>query len=161
MDDMSRAAEAAEKRKQRVPLHEIWTWIMPWLTGVLLASATLLGFLTASHADSRDTYAVGLVVAGLAFIALVLLVKRCADGSAKEWPLDILVDRPESLLLLVALLVAIGIGGLFLAAHGRGTAVSAGYALFVVCLLLIAWNLKHYYDRTDAHPDRSGDGAPD
>lgn len=161
MDDTSRTTEAAERRRHRVPLHEIWTWIMPWLTGALLAGAALLGVLTASHARGRDTYVVGLAVAGLALVALVGLVKRFVDGSAEDRPLDILVDRPESLLLLIALLIAIGIGGLFLAADAHGAAASAGYALFVVCLVLIAWNLKHYYDRTDSHSDRPGGGAPD
>ncbi|MGH7013900.1 MAG: hypothetical protein ACREEL_07050 [Stellaceae bacterium] len=145
------------RRVHRMPLRDIWIWIAPWLAGVLLACATLLGFFTASGAPGPDTYAAGLATAGLAFLALVWLVKRCVDHPAEGWTFDILVDRLESLLLLVALLIAIGIGGLFLAADARGAAQSAGYALFVVCLIFIAWNLKHYYDRTDSH--RPGGGA--
>ncbi|MBU6507458.1 MAG: hypothetical protein KGQ82_08160 [Alphaproteobacteria bacterium] len=148
-DDPSRIAEAATRRAQRVPLRGIWIWIAPWLAGALLGGAALLGVFTASGAHDGDTYAVGLFTAGLALVALVWLVKRSVDGPARGWSFDLLVEQPESLLVLIALLAAIGIGGLFLAADTRGAAELAGYALFVVCLVLVAWNLKHYYDRTD------------
>ena len=149
-DDPSRAAEPATRRAQRMPLREIWNWIAPWLAGVLLGCASLLGFVTASGAGGPDTYATGLFTAGLALVALIWLVKRACDRPARGWAFDISVQRPESLLLLVALLVSIGIGGLFLAADAHGAAESAGYALFVVCLLFIAWNLKHHYDQMDS-----------
>jgi len=163
MNDTSHAgthpANSTGRSAQRVPLNDIGRWIAPWLTGVLLAGATLLGFFTASGAEGPDTYAAGLVTAGLALVALGWLVKGAFDDRTVRWPLKILVERPESLVLLVALLTAIGIGGLFLAADAHGAAKTAGYALFVVCLLVIAWNLKHYYDRTDSR-QRNGGGAP-
>ncbi|MGH7000847.1 MAG: hypothetical protein ACREEA_05015 [Stellaceae bacterium] len=149
-DDRSRAAEAAARRARRVPLRDIWSWIAPWLLGVLLGCASLLGFLTASGARAPDTYAAGLFTAGLALVALIWLVKQACVHPAPGWPFDILVERPESLLLLIALLSAIGVGGLFLAAGARGAAESAGYALFVVCLVFIGWNLKRHYDRIDS-----------
>ncbi|MDE2166912.1 MAG: hypothetical protein KGJ66_11325 [Alphaproteobacteria bacterium] len=129
-------------------MKEIGGWIAPWLVGILLASATLFGFLTASSAGEPDTYAAGIVTGFLALVALGWLVKHSLDHGAEGWPLTVLVDRPESLLLLIAVLTAIGIGGLFLAADTRGAPEAIGYALFIVCLLVIAWNLKHYYDRT-------------
>lgn len=149
-DNPLRAAEAAARRARRVPLRDIWNWIAPWLLGVLLGCASLLGFLTASGASGPDTYAAGLITAGLALIALVWLVKHACDRPVRGWPFDILVERSESLVLLIALLSALGIGGLFLAADTRGAAEPAGYALFVVCLVLIGWNLKHHYDRIDS-----------
>jgi len=145
--DLSRTADAARRRAQRMPLRDIWQWIAPWLLGVLLGCAALLGFFTARGARGADTYAVGFITAGLALLALIWLVKHACDHPAPGLPLDILVDRPESLLLLVALLSALAVGGLFLAAETRGAAESAGYALFVVCLIVIASNLKHYYDQ--------------
>lgn len=148
-DDPSRAVEAAACAP-RVPLRDIWNWIAPWLLGVLLGCASLLGFLTASGARGADTYAVGLFTAGLALVALIWLVKWACDRPARGFPFDILVERPESLLLLIALLSAAGVGGLFLAADGRGAAEPAGYALFAVCLIFIGWNLKHHYDRVDS-----------
>jgi hypothetical protein len=160
MDERSHAAthpakSTAGRSAQRVPLKDIGRWIAPWFAGVLLAGATLLGFFTASGAEGPDTYAAGLVTAGLALVALGWLVKGTFDERTVRWPLEFLVERPESLLLLIALLVAIGIGGLFLAADARGAAETAGYALFIVCLLVIAWNLKHYYDCTGS-PRRNG-----
>lgn len=140
--------ESRSRSAQRVPLTEIGAWIVPWFAGILLASATLLGFLTASGTRAPNTYAAGLVTAFLALVALAWLVKQTIDRGAEGLPFDVLVDRPESLLLLIAVLTAIGIGGLFLAANTRGTPETIGYALFVVCVLFIAWNLKHYYDRT-------------
>jgi|SRR5579872_5439011 len=144
--DPSRTADAARRRAQRMPLRDIWQWIAPWLLGVLIGCAALLGFFTACGARGADTYVIGFITAGLALLALIWLVKHACDHPAPGLPLDILVDRPESLLLLVALLSALAVGGLFLAAETRGAAESAGYALFVVCLIVIAWNLKHYYD---------------
>lgn len=148
-DDPSRAAEAARRHAQRMPLRDIWQWIAPWLLGGLLGCASLLGFFTASGAHGADTYVIGFITAGLALLALVWLVKHACDRPAPGLPLDILVDRPESLLLLIAVLSAIAVGGLFLAAEARGAAESAGYALFVVCLIVVGWNLKHYYDQTN------------
>lgn len=149
-DDLSRAAEATARRARRMPLRDIWNWIAPWLLGVLLGCASLLGFLTASGARSPDTYAAGLFTAGLALLALIWLVKQACDHPARGWPFSILVDRLESLLLLIALLSALGVGGLFLAADARGAMEPVGYALFVVCLIFIGWNLKHHYDRIDS-----------
>src|SRR5690348_9363041 len=149
-DDSSRATEARARRARRVPLRDIWNWIAPWLLGVLLGCASLLGFLTASGAHGPETYAAGLFTAGLALVALVWLVKLACDRPPRGWPLDILVERPESLVLLIALLSAIGVGGLFLAAYTHGSVQPAGYALFVVCLIFIGWNLKHYYDRINS-----------
>ena len=146
-DDPSRTAESARRRTRRMPLREIWQWIAPWLLGVLLGCASLLGFFTASGAPGADTYVIGFTTAGLALLALIWLVKRACDRSTPDLPLDILVDRSESLLLLIAVLSAAAVGGLFLAAKARGAAESAGYALFVVCLIVIGWNLKHYYDQ--------------
>lgn len=152
MDQTPRAkrhrAKPSGRSAQRVPLKEIGTWVAPWFAGFLLASATLLGFLTASGAREPGTYAAGMVTGFLALVALAWLVKRSLDLGAEGARLDILVDRPESLFLLIAVLTAIGIGGLFLAAGTQGVPQTIGYALFVVCLLFIAWNLKHYYDRT-------------
>lgn len=149
-DEPSRAAEATARRTRRVPLRDIWNWIAPWLLGVLLGCASLFGFLTASGARGPDTYAAGLFTAGLALLALVWLVKHACDHPTRGWPFSIFVERPESLLLLIALLSALGIGGLFLAANARGAAELAGYALFIVCLIFIGWNLKHHYDRIDS-----------
>jgi len=149
-DDRSRAAEVTARRARRVPLRDIWNWIAPWLLGVLLGCASLLGFLTASGARGADAYAAGLFTAGLALVALIWLVKWACDRPARGLPFDIFVERPESLLLLIALLTAVGVGGLFLAADARGAAESVGYALFVVCLVFIGWNLKHHYDQLDS-----------
>jgi|SRR5690348_12216646 len=149
-DEPSRAAEATARRARRVPLRDIWNWIAPWLLGVLLGCASLFGFLTASGARGADTYAAGLLTAGLALLAIIWLVKQACDRPVRGWPFSILVERPESLLLLIALLSALGVGGLFLAADARGAAAPAGYALFIVCLIFIGWNLKHHYDRIDS-----------
>ena len=150
-----RKAKPTGRSTRRVPLKEIGTWIAPWFAGILLASATLFGFFTASGTREPDTYMAGLVTGFLALVALSWLVKRSVDRGAEGWRLDVVVDRPESLLLLIAALTAIGIGGLFLAADTRGAPETIGYALFVVCTIFIAWNLKHYYDRTGS-PRRNG-----
>ncbi len=140
-----------------MPLRDLGVWVAPWFVGALLGGVTLLGLLTASHAPTGDAYAAGLVAAALGFIALIWLVKRSIDGPVRSPSPGVFVERLDSLLLLIALLTAIGIGGLFLAAYTRGPTEIAGYALFAVCVLMVAGNVKHYYDRTASR--RSGDGG--
>jgi hypothetical protein len=62
---------------------------------------------------------------------------------------SLVVDREESLLVLVALLTVLAIGGLFLAADFDGAVAAIGYAGFGVGLAAIALNLKRYFDRRD------------
>ena len=51
----TRQAKPQGRSAQRVLLKEIGTWLAPWFAGILLASATLLGFLTASGARAATT----------------------------------------------------------------------------------------------------------
>jgi phosphotransferase system glucose/maltose/N-acetylglucosamine-specific IIC component len=52
--------------------------------------------------------------------------------------------------VLILLLAALAVAGLFLAARAAATLPeAAGYALFLVSLALIFANLKHYFDRRE------------
>jgi len=140
----------------RAPLREILAWMVPWLVGALLAFSALFGFFTASGAEDNGTYAAGFVTAGLSLVALGWCVKRYFDRRAEDFAQSIdvviLVEQTDSLLVLIALLVALGIGGLFLCAYAEGAASNAGFALFVVSLIFIFWNLKHYFDMRERRP---------
>lgn len=149
---------ARTSTRPRMPLREMLEWMAPWLVGALLAFSALLGFFTASGAQDDGTYAAGLVTAALSLVALGWCVKRYFDRRAENFAqnLDvvILIEQTDSLLVLIALLVALGIGGLFLCVHAEGAASNAGFALFVVSLIFIFWNLKHYFDVRERRPPR-------
>jgi hypothetical protein len=47
-------------------------------------------------------------------------------------------------------LVVLGLLGLFLAARGEEPmAIYGGYGLFIGALIMIFWNVKHYFDRLE------------
>ena len=138
-------AEPFRSHRHVTPSREIWGWVAPWLAGALLSMGALLGFLTSSGANDEATYIVGFVTAGLCLGALVWGMKAFIDGRR----VALVVDREDSLLVLVALLAVLAIGGLFLAANFGGAVAAVGYAGFGVGLATIAINLKHYFDRHD------------
>jgi uncharacterized membrane protein len=144
----------AAPRRERVGIGELWRWAAPWLLGALLVAVTLLGLFAASRARTDGDYAVGLLTAGLALLALGWRIKRALDGETRLAPLPVLVDEGAALVILVALLTVLAVAGLLLAARsGESMLEAVGYALFGFSLVFIFWNLKHYFDR-------SGDRAP-
>ncbi len=130
----------------RVNWKDLCAWFAPWAIGAVLIGAFLLGLWTASDAHDNGTYAAGMIAAGLALIGLAWDLKAYLDGTLPT----ILVDTAEALLILEGLLVALALGGLILAAEGEGSALrEIGEALFLVCVGLIFWNMKHYFDHRD------------
>lgn len=142
---------AAEVTAQRVALREIWRWIAPWILAAVLIIVFLLGLVGASGAADDGTYWIGLIAAVLALAVLIWLLRAALDGD--EWP-SLFVEEPEPLIILIALLTILAVIGSVLAARGESVAVSGtGYALGAVSILLIFFNLKHYFDCREAlHP---------
>jgi hypothetical protein len=130
---------------ERVGLGEVWRWLAPWLLGGFLAAAVFLGFYAASRAQDDGTYILGFVTAGLAFLMLAWRVKLALDGRGSVAP--VLVDDASALVIVIALLAVLAVGGLVLTARGGASVLEAvGYALFGFCLAFIFGNLKHYFD---------------
>jgi CDP-diglyceride synthetase len=133
---------------ERVGLGEVWRWLAPWLLGAFLAGAAFLGFYAASRAQDDGTYILGFVTAGLAFLMLIWRVKLALDGRGSAAP--VLVDEASALVIVIALLAILAVGGLVLAARGGAVMLQAvGYALFVFCLAFIFGNVKHYFDQRE------------
>jgi hypothetical protein len=64
--------------------------------------------------------------------------------------LPVLVEDGDALVVLAALLVVLGLFGLFLAARGEEPmAIYGGYGLFIGALIMVFWNVKHYFDRRE------------
>lgn len=136
--------------RQPVGLDLLWRWTAPWLAGVLLAGASLLGLFTASRAEDGASYEIGLITAALALLALAWLIKRHFDGASAAAGLPVLVEDAAALVVLIFLLAALAIAGLLLAARSSTDLLQAvGYALFGYALVFIGWNLKHYFDRQE------------
>ena len=123
----------------------VWAGIL----GVVLMACFLFGLIAASRAVDDGTYAAGFILAGASLLGLGWDLRY---GFAGALP-GLLVETAEGLAVLVALLAALALGGLVLAARAQDTSLhSIGYALCVVCIVLIAWNLKHYCDVRDRAP---------
>jgi len=147
------AADARSKTRPRaVALHELYLWIAPWLSGVLLVIAALLGLFTASQAS----LSAGLVTTGLVLLALALGLKRYFDGASPSlWP-GTFVNDAGALLVLIVLLAVVAILGLILAARAQAPVWEyAGYGFCGASLAVIAANLKHYFDWQDRKGDRA------
>ncbi len=132
--------------RPRTGWRDIWSWYAPWIVGTVIAAIFLFGLYTTSRANDDGSYAIGFILAGA---ALAGLAYELWAGFPIILP-TVLVDTAEGLAVVVFLLGALAIGGLILAATSPDADLhSVGYALFVVCAVLIGWNLKHYYDRRD------------
>jgi hypothetical protein len=134
--------------RDRVGFDELWRWLAPWLVGAFLALAALLGLFTASRAQTDGSYAIGFATAGLALLMLAWRLKRALDGDRA--PASVLVDDATALVVVIALLTALAVGGLLLAARsGEVVPEAVGYALFGFSLVFIFANLKHYFHRRE------------
>lgn len=138
-----------EVESRRVPLDEVARWFAPWVLAGVLVVVLFAGLWCASSAGDDATYAIGIVAAALAFLALLweLAAALGAGGGAFAiWS----IEEATSLGILVAVLAVLAVGGLVLAASSDSAAANgAGYGLFVFGLAFIFANLKHYFDRRE------------
>ncbi len=141
---------AREARTQAVGLRQLYRWFAPWIGGALLVVAALLGLFTASAAQGSGDFIAGFVTFALAMLALARGIRNYFDGVSAGFWSPVLVTDPNALLLLIVLLAGLAILGLVLAARTEDAICQyIGYALFVASIAMIAWNLKHYFDRQE------------
>lgn len=143
-------ARIAEVEAQRIPVNEVLGWFTPWLIAAILVVVCLGALWCASSAREDLTYAIGLIGALLAFIALIWEGVAALAGEIDDWSLQMLVDDDLSLVVLMALLGILALGGLMLAARGPSpTANGVGYGLAIFAVVFAFANLKHYFDRRE------------
>jgi hypothetical protein len=141
-------ARIAEVEARRVPFGEVVRWFGPWILGGLLVLVCVAGLWCASSAADAATYAIGWTAAVLALLALAWEIRALLEGGLGS--VSLLVDEAESLVVLMALLLAMAVGGLILAARGGSPAASgAGYGLCIFGIVFGFANLKHYFDRLE------------
>ena len=129
---------------------EYWTWFGFWAELVVLGLLAIAGGYFASHGGGSGDYATGLVL-GVAAIALAFLrLKRRFDGAPTRWDRVLLVDDTRNLVLVIAVFVALGLAGLFVAAaEADGSLHVAGVALFATSGLIVFLSLKNVFDNLD------------
>ena len=129
---------------------EYWTWFGFWAELVVLGLLAIAGGYFASHGGGSGDYATGLVL-GVAAIALAFLrLKRHFDGAPTRWDRVLLVDDTRNLVLVIAVFVALGLAGLFVAAaEADGSLHVAGVALFATSGLIVFLSLKNVFDNLD------------
>ncbi|HEV8015564.1 MAG TPA: hypothetical protein VGP48_08510 [Stellaceae bacterium] len=143
-------ARVAEVDSRRVALSEVGRWFTPWILGGVLIVVCLGGLWCASAASDDGTYAVGLAASALALAALMWQLRIALEGQTLDLSGRLLVDDQDSLVILIALLGAMAVGGLILAARGDSPATGGtGYGLCLFAIALIFANLKHYFDRRE------------
>jgi hypothetical protein len=151
MDADDQAAAEAPAGEERVGWGELWRWFAPWLGGALLMLIGLLGLFVASRAEDNGTYISGFAAAVIAALAFIWRLRAAFAGDSRGGLLPpLLVEHGEALAILVTVLVVLGFFGLFLAARGPEPMVTyGGYGLFLGALVMIFWNVKHYFDRLE------------
>jgi len=129
---------------------EYWTWFGFWAELVVLGLLAIAGGYFASHGGGSGDYATGLVL-GVAAIALAFLrLKRRFDSAPTRWDRFLLVDDTRNLVLVIAVFVALGLAGLFVAAaEADGSLHVAGVALFATSGLIVFLSLKNVFDNLD------------
>jgi hypothetical protein len=143
-------ARIAEVEAQRVPVHEVLSWFAPWFVAAILVVVCLGALWCASSASDDLTYAIGLIGALLALIALIWEGVAALSGGIEDLSLQMLVDDDVSLIVLMVLLGILALGGLILAARGPSpTANGVGYGLCIFGIVFAFANLKHYFDRLE------------
>ena len=143
-------ARIAEVEAQRIPIVEVLSWFAPWFIAAVLVLVCLGALWCASNANDDLTYAIGLIGALLALIAVIWEGSAALSGGLPDFSLQMLVDDDSSLVVLMALLVILAVGGLILAARGPSpTAMGVGYGLSIFSVVFAFANLKHYFDRLE------------
>jgi hypothetical protein len=149
-EDDTLRARIAEVEAQRTPVTEVLSWFAPWLVAAILVLVCIGALWCASSASDDLTYTIGLLGALLALIALVWEGVAALSGGLGDFSLEMLVDDDVSLVVLMALLAILALGGLVLAAREPSpTATGVGYGLCIFGVVFAFANLKHYFDRRE------------
>ena len=151
MDGEDQETSPSQRDEERVGWAELWRWFAPWLGGALLVVIGLLGLFVASRAETDEAYVGGFVATVIAALVLAWRIRAAFAGESGGALLPpILVEGSDALVVLVAVLVVLGVFGLFLAARGHEPmAIYGGFGLFAGALIMIFWNMKHYFDRME------------
>ena len=143
-------ARIAEVEAQRIPVREVLSWFAPWFVAAVLVLVCIGALWCASSASDDLTYTIGLIGALLALVAVVWEGTAALSGGLGDFSLQMLVDDDLSLVVLMALLMILALGGLVLAARGPSpTAIGVGYGLCIFGVVFAFANLKHYFDRLE------------
>ena len=143
-------ARIAEVEAQRIPFGEVLSWFTPWIAAAVLVGVCLGALWCASSASDGLTYAIGLIGALLALIALLWEASAALSGGIGNLSLQMLVDDDLSMIVLIVLLAILALGGLILAARGPSpAAIGVGYGLCIFGVVFAFANLKHYFDRIE------------
>jgi hypothetical protein len=135
---------------QRIPMSEALGWFVPWVIAAILVIVCLGALWCASSADDDLTYAIGMIGALLALVALIWETVTALAGEIGQFSLRMVVDDELSLIVLMVLLGVLVLGGLMLAARGPSpTASGVGYGLCLFGIIFAFANIKHYFDRLD------------
>ena len=150
VEDDEMRARIAEVEARRIPVNEVLSWFAPWFIAAILVLVCFGALWCASSASDDLTYAIGLIGALLALIAVIWEGLAALSGRIGDFSLQVLVDDDLSLIVLMVLLGILALGGLILAAHGPSpTANGVGYGLCIFGIVFAFANLKHYFDRLE------------
>jgi hypothetical protein len=140
----------AEVEAQRTPAREVLSWFAPWIVAAILVIVCLGALWCASGASDDLTYAIGIIGALLALVALIWEGIAALSGGIGDLSLQMVVDGDISLIVLLVLLGVLALAGLVLAARGPSpTASGVGYGLCIFGMVFAFANLKHYFDRLE------------
>lgn len=137
-------------------------WALTWLGIGLWGLIAVLALFGAAEASSHGAYVCALLAAAGALAMVLVNLKRYLDGKMPRILPDVLVSRVESLMVLIPVMAALGVVGLFLAASARSGGVEyAGYGLFLAACITVFLSIKNCFDTAEAAPHPAGSLAGD
>lgn len=121
----------------------------------------LLGLFGAAGASGSSGYALGLLLFAASLAYIFWMLKQHFDGAPDRAMFDIWPERPRNGWLLLAVLAALGLLGLFLASGGDPYLYWFGICLFAACSVMGLNVMKRIFDQHDrGGPNAGGAGLP-
>lgn len=131
---------------------EYRAWLAFWAQLAVLAVLAVVGLYFAAEGEEQGDYAIGLILAVSAVILAGLRIGNQLSGDTGGWGSLLFVDNTPSLVAAIVLFTLVGLAGLIVGGTHRSVSVQdGGLALFVICVLLVFFSMKRFFDKEEAH----------
>jgi hypothetical protein len=135
-----------------IDAREFRAWLAFWVQLAILVLLAIVGLYFAAQGDEPGDYAIGLILAIAAIVLAALRVGSRLGGDTGGWGALLLVDNMPSLVTAIVVFIVLGLAGLIIGGTHRSVSVQdGGLALFVVCVLLVFFSMKRFFDRLETH----------
>lgn len=140
---------ASDEALPSVSGEEMWRLVAPWLGYVVVAIFGIVGLYAGSRVSDSGGHGAGVLCFFLAVALIAWRIHRQTGGGDEGALLRLRVNSSDELLLNIAVLAVLGVGGLALAGATGGVFRFVGLAFFVCCAGLIFFYVKAFFDEAE------------